>query len=275
MILFFYFFNIYIGTKILGFKVKFVVMFDELGRWAPSLKAQVVSEVYHLIFYMSNMFDSSTIILMFIYVLDWIHGFWEFYLGKCITSICWRPDGKAIAVGLEDGTISLHDVEVSCFYNFPYAILQSYFLPIYRQLYMNIHTICMLALDFNSHEVHPNTFGMEQNGKLLRNMKFHFVSVVCLNWEEDRKRIMVWLLTFFLNEILREQAFIWFGCLLEENCIYLKDTLHLWFCIKCNCMFTISMCFQMVQETLTDYLILNYRLIVWRQKERVVAFTKL
>lgn len=32
MILFFYFFNIYIGTKILGFKVKFVVMFDELGR---------------------------------------------------------------------------------------------------------------------------------------------------------------------------------------------------------------------------------------------------
>lgn len=33
--------------------------------------------------------------------------------GKCITSLCWRPDGKAVAVGLEDGTISLHDVEVS------------------------------------------------------------------------------------------------------------------------------------------------------------------
>lgn len=33
-------------------------------------------------------------------------------LGKCIASLCWRPDGKAIAVGLEDGTISLHDVEV-------------------------------------------------------------------------------------------------------------------------------------------------------------------
>ncbi|KAG8365467.1 hypothetical protein BUALT_Bualt18G0107800 [Buddleja alternifolia] len=60
-------------------------------------------------------------------------------VGKCITSICWRPDGKAIAVGLEDGTISLHDVE---------------------------------------------------NGKLLRSMKFHSVSVVCLNWEEDRKKIM-------------------------------------------------------------------------------------
>lgn len=35
------------------------------------------------------------------------------YIGKGITSLCWRPDGKAVAVGLEDGTISLHDVEVS------------------------------------------------------------------------------------------------------------------------------------------------------------------
>ncbi|KAI9077664.1 hypothetical protein K1719_040351 [Acacia pycnantha] len=33
-------------------------------------------------------------------------------LGRCITSLCWRPDGKAIAVGLEDGTVSLHDVEL-------------------------------------------------------------------------------------------------------------------------------------------------------------------
>ncbi|XAR53667.1 hypothetical protein NMG60_11022305 [Bertholletia excelsa] len=36
---------------------------------------------------------------------------WAISPGKCITSLCWRPDGKAIAVGLEDGTISLHDVE--------------------------------------------------------------------------------------------------------------------------------------------------------------------
>ncbi|KAL3345404.1 hypothetical protein AABB24_024396 [Solanum stoloniferum] len=36
---------------------------------------------------------------------------WTVTPGKNITSICWRPDGKAIAVGLEDGTISLHDVE--------------------------------------------------------------------------------------------------------------------------------------------------------------------
>ncbi|KAL3825081.1 hypothetical protein ACJIZ3_021110 [Penstemon smallii] len=54
-----------------------------------------------------------------------------------ITSICWPPDGKAIALGLEDGSISLHDVE---------------------------------------------------NGKLLRCTKFHGVSVVCLNSEEDRKK---------------------------------------------------------------------------------------
>ncbi|KAI5656969.1 hypothetical protein M9H77_25762 [Catharanthus roseus] len=36
---------------------------------------------------------------------------WTISPGKCITSLCWRPDGKALAVGLEDGTISLHDVE--------------------------------------------------------------------------------------------------------------------------------------------------------------------
>lgn len=36
---------------------------------------------------------------------------WTVSPGKTITSLCWRPDGKAIAVGLEDGAISLHDVE--------------------------------------------------------------------------------------------------------------------------------------------------------------------
>ncbi|XP_050367855.1 anaphase-promoting complex subunit 4 [Argentina anserina] len=36
---------------------------------------------------------------------------WTISPGKSITSLCWRPDGKAIAVGLEDGTVSLHDVE--------------------------------------------------------------------------------------------------------------------------------------------------------------------
>ncbi|GKV41272.1 hypothetical protein SLEP1_g48828 [Rubroshorea leprosula] len=36
---------------------------------------------------------------------------WTISPGRCITSLCWRPDGKALAVGLEDGTISLHDVE--------------------------------------------------------------------------------------------------------------------------------------------------------------------
>uniref|UniRef100_A0A2P2INE0 Anaphase-promoting complex subunit 4 n=2 Tax=Rhizophora mucronata TaxID=61149 RepID=A0A2P2INE0_RHIMU len=36
---------------------------------------------------------------------------WTVSPGRCIMSLCWRPDGKAIAVGLEDGSISLHDVE--------------------------------------------------------------------------------------------------------------------------------------------------------------------
>ncbi|KZV51983.1 hypothetical protein F511_08593 [Dorcoceras hygrometricum] len=65
---------------------------------------------------------------------------WITSTGKCITSICWRPDGKAIAVGLEDGAVSLHDVE---------------------------------------------------NGKLLRSMKFHSASIVCLSWEEDREKVAV------------------------------------------------------------------------------------
>lgn len=44
-------------------------------------------------------------------------------LGRCITSLCWRPDGKAIAVGLEDGTISLHDVEVGSVSVFFFSVL--------------------------------------------------------------------------------------------------------------------------------------------------------
>ncbi|XP_074307631.1 anaphase-promoting complex subunit 4 [Silene latifolia] len=36
---------------------------------------------------------------------------WTISPGKPVSSLCWRPDGKIIAVGLEDGTISLHDVE--------------------------------------------------------------------------------------------------------------------------------------------------------------------
>lgn len=36
---------------------------------------------------------------------------WTVNPGKCVTSLCWRPDGKIIALGLEDGTIAMHDVE--------------------------------------------------------------------------------------------------------------------------------------------------------------------
>eukprot|EP00250_Pteridium_aquilinum_P014515 c22036_g1_i2 orf=98-2485(+) len=36
---------------------------------------------------------------------------WAVSPEKRVTSLCWRPDGKALAVGHEDGTISLHDVE--------------------------------------------------------------------------------------------------------------------------------------------------------------------
>ncbi|XP_050212852.1 anaphase-promoting complex subunit 4 isoform X2 [Mercurialis annua] len=36
---------------------------------------------------------------------------WTISPGRCITSLCWRPDGKALAVGLDDGIVSFHDVE--------------------------------------------------------------------------------------------------------------------------------------------------------------------
>ncbi|CAN1216528.1 Anaphase-promoting complex subunit 4 [Linum perenne] len=57
---------------------------------------------------LSMVTDDSKILL---HRFNW-QRLWTVSPGKSITSLCWRPDGKAIAVGLEDGTISLHDVEV-------------------------------------------------------------------------------------------------------------------------------------------------------------------
>ncbi|KAK7362944.1 hypothetical protein VNO77_05069 [Canavalia gladiata] len=51
--------------------------------------------------------DDSKILL---HRFNW-QRLWTITPGRCITSLCWRPDGKAIAVGLDDGTLSLHDVE--------------------------------------------------------------------------------------------------------------------------------------------------------------------
>ncbi|XP_056171919.1 anaphase-promoting complex subunit 4-like isoform X1 [Syzygium oleosum] len=30
---------------------------------------------------------------------------------SCVTSLCWRPDGKVVVLGLEDDTVLLHDFE--------------------------------------------------------------------------------------------------------------------------------------------------------------------
>ncbi|XP_027345538.1 anaphase-promoting complex subunit 4 isoform X2 [Abrus precatorius] len=51
--------------------------------------------------------DDSKILL---HRFNW-QRLWTITPGRCITSLCWRPDGKAIAIGLDDGTLSLHDVE--------------------------------------------------------------------------------------------------------------------------------------------------------------------
>ncbi|XP_071722083.1 anaphase-promoting complex subunit 4-like [Rutidosis leptorrhynchoides] len=62
---------------------------------------------------------------------------WTISPGKCITSLCWRPDGKAIAAGLEDGTVSLHDVENG-------KLLRS----------LKSHTVAVVCLNWEE-DVHP------------------------------------------------------------------------------------------------------------------------
>ncbi|KAK2383087.1 anaphase-promoting complex subunit [Trifolium repens] len=51
--------------------------------------------------------DDSKILL---HRFNW-QRLWTITPGRCVSSLCWRPDGKAIAVGLDDGTLSLYDVE--------------------------------------------------------------------------------------------------------------------------------------------------------------------
>ncbi|CAH9112273.1 unnamed protein product [Cuscuta epithymum] len=65
---------------------------------------------------------------------------WAISPGKIITSLCWRPDGKEIAIGLEDGTISLHDVENG-------KLLRS----------VKSHTIAVLCLNWEEDEQKDET----------------------------------------------------------------------------------------------------------------------
>lgn len=65
----------------------------------------------NLLFCFSYIYCTNAILVVIMF--DCMHGaLLSYFLGKGITSLCWRPDGKAIALGLDDGTISLHDVEV-------------------------------------------------------------------------------------------------------------------------------------------------------------------
>ena len=54
---------------------------------------------------------------------------YKLYVGRSIKSLCWRPDGKVIAVGLEDGTVLLHDVEVSSL-----TLTSKYSSPIHQSI---------------------------------------------------------------------------------------------------------------------------------------------
>ncbi|KAG5023282.1 hypothetical protein JHK85_019624 [Glycine max] len=69
--------------------------------------------------------DDSKILL---HRFNW-QRLWTITPGRCITSLCWRPDGKAIAVGLDDGTLSLHDVEDDFGHTSKYEDRTSRFFP--------------------------------------------------------------------------------------------------------------------------------------------------
>ncbi|KAI6668783.1 hypothetical protein NL676_007139 [Syzygium grande] len=44
--------------------------------------------------------------------LSWDLKTVQFYcMMSNVTSLCWHPDGKVIVLGLEDGTVLLHDFE--------------------------------------------------------------------------------------------------------------------------------------------------------------------
>lgn len=76
---------------------------------------QLAKAMDHITWYLSLLYQ---LVLLVIFVINFGYlniNVSNFILGKSVTSLCWRPDGKVIAVGLEDGTISLHDVEVSSF----------------------------------------------------------------------------------------------------------------------------------------------------------------
>ncbi|XP_056171904.1 anaphase-promoting complex subunit 4-like isoform X1 [Syzygium oleosum] len=50
-------------------------------------------------------------------------------LGKCITSLCWCPNGKVV-LGLEDGTVLLHDVENASGYSLAFEDRTTRFFPL-------------------------------------------------------------------------------------------------------------------------------------------------
>ena len=63
-----------------------------------------------------------------------------------VTSLCWRPDGKLLAVGHEDGSIALMDLEVTLAHLLPPS--QSFFW---------LHTKSNLRICLERTRCHPFT----------------------------------------------------------------------------------------------------------------------
>ncbi|XWS18307.1 hypothetical protein CRYUN_Cryun32bG0032800 [Craigia yunnanensis] len=130
---------------------------------------------------------------------------WTISAGRCITSLCWRPDGKAIEVGLEDGTISLHDVENG---------------KLFRSL--KCHTVAVVPLNWEEHgqvirNIHklsiPSPFANEQAMLQFPRYAHPLIESICNEQGFANERI-----TLYGRALFKEST---------KECALSKDLCHL------------------------------------------------
>lgn len=119
------------------------------GRLEASSSSLQLAEALHRSIFTDSLFfyryKTGYIVLVtwsywLVKLILWLYagfGFWNVLFREMHNiHICWRPYGKAIAVGLEDGAVSLHDVEVSSFvlYIYVWFFIKVVFVSIAPQL---------------------------------------------------------------------------------------------------------------------------------------------
>ncbi|KAG6520860.1 hypothetical protein ZIOFF_017921 [Zingiber officinale] len=98
--------------------------------------------------------DDSKVVL---HRFNW-QRLWMISPGKCITSLCWRPDGKVIALGIEDGSILLHDVE---------SVTKALYLNGKLLRSIKSHSVAVIYLNWeeDSHAAMTRTLALERAAK--------------------------------------------------------------------------------------------------------------